>query len=138
MEALLQNNIFFRYRKHTYLRRKDHISVRSNIISGRTKTVSVKNCAHYISIRKQNRSRAVPGFHHCRIVLIEIPFFLGNCIIVCPGFRNRDHNRKRKLHTAHNKKFQCVVKHGGIRTVSVHHRKYGLDVLFPSWDWYWY
>ena len=126
MEAFLQDDLLFRYRQHPYFRGKDHIAVRSDIVSGRAKAVSVQYRSHYVSVREQNRRRTVPGFHHCSVILIKISFFLGNGIVVGPGLRNGDHHRQRQIHAAHHKKFQSIVKHRGVGTAPV---DYGKDFM---------
>ena len=133
METFFENNLLFRNRHDTDLRRKDHIAVGSNIISGWTKTITVKDCTHHITIGEQDGSRSVPWLHHGCIILIEISLLLGDRVVVCPWLRDRDHDCKRKFHTTHYKEFQCIVKHCGVGTVAVYDRKDFVKLAFEVW-----
>ena len=114
METFFQNDLFLRNRHDAHLGGEDHIPVGRDIISGWPKSVAVQYRAHHIPVGKQDGGRAVPWFHHGGVILIKISLFLGNRIVIRPGFGNGDHHRQRKVHAAHHKKFQCIVKHGGI------------------------
>ena len=98
--------------QHSYFRREDQVIIVRDIVSRRTKAVAVKHRSHYISVREQDRSRAVPRLHHGRIILIEILLILGHAAVVHPRLRNTDHHCKRKIHTAHYHELKRVVKHG--------------------------
>ena len=124
MQSLFFQNMLCGNFQDTDFRRKDQSVIVCNIISGGTQTVSVQNSAHQVAVRKQDGSRTVPGLHHRRIVLIEIASLLGNRIIVGPGLRDCNHDRKRQLHSAHYQKFQCIVQHCGVRSICIDYRKH--------------
>ena len=48
-------------------------------------------------------------------------------------FRDCDHNCKRKFHTAHYQKFQCIVKHCRVGTVSIYNRKHFVKLSLQIW-----
>ena len=130
MQALLEDDLLLGNRQNAHLGGEDHVTIFHNVVTGRTEAVPVKNRTHHIAIGKQNGSRAVPGLHHGRIILIKITFFLGNRVVVGPGLRNRHHDGQRKLHAAHNEEFQRVVQHGGVRTSGIYHRKHLVELSF--------
>ena len=61
--------------------------------------------------------------------MIEIPLLLIHKPVMLPGLGNSHSHGKRKLHTVHIHEFQSIVQHGGIGTVSLHHREYLLNLL---------
>ena len=111
MQSFFYYDLLWTDIQNTHFRRKNQRIIIRNIISGRTKPISVKNCSHTISITKQNRSRSVPRLHHGRIVLIEIFFLLRHTLVICPWFWNCDHYCKRQIHSTHHHKFNCIIKH---------------------------
>ena len=111
-------------RKHTDLGGKDELMIIGNIITGRTKSVTVKHRSHNIAIAEQNGRRTIPRLHHCCIIIIEIFLFLGHGTVIHPRLRNGNHHGQRKRHTAHDQKFQCIIQHCGIGTGRINHRKY--------------
>ena len=123
MQTLFQNNFRRINIQHANFGGKDHITVIRHIIAGGAQTVAVQNGTHNIAVSKQDRSRAVPRFHHGSVVLVEIPFLLIHHIIVRPWLRNSDHHRQRQVHAAHGKKFQSIIQHGRVGTFRIDHRK---------------
>ncbi len=100
--------------QHPHLGRQDKRVVIGNQITGRPQAVSIQYGSHDIPVGKQDGCRSVPGLHHGRIILVEIPLCLGHGFIVSPGLWNGNHHRQRQLHTAHHQEFQGIVQHGGI------------------------
>ena len=120
-------------RKCTYFWWKNKISILCNIISWRTKTISIKNCTHDISIREKNRCWSIPRLHHSRIILIEILLLLLHSFIITPWLWDCNHNSQRKRHTIHNKEFKCVIKHSWIRTIGVNNWCDLRHLIFKIW-----
>ncbi len=118
MQPLFDHNLRRVDIQNTDLGRQDQHVVARDHITGRTQAVSVKHRPHNIPIREENGCRAVPRFHHRRIILVKILFLLRHGLIVLPRFRNRDHHRQRQRHSAHHKEFQRIVKHRRIGTGS--------------------
>ena len=111
-------------RQHADLGGKNELMIIGNIITGRTKSVTVKHRSHNISIAEQNGRRTIPRLHHRCIIIIEIFLFLGHGTVIHPWLRNGNHYGQRQRHTAHHQKFQCIIKHCGIGTGRINHRKY--------------
>ena len=129
MQSLLQADSGGIDIQNANLRGKDQGIVVQNHVAGRTQAVPVKHSAHDIPIGKQDGSRAVPGLHHGRIILVKIPFGLGHGFVVGPGLRNGDHHRQRQVHTAHHQKFQRIIQHGGIGAVRIDGRKHLIELI---------
>ena len=127
--------------QHSHLGREDQLAVGGHIVSGRTKAVAVQNGSHHVSVREEDRRRAVPRLHHRRVILVEIFLLLGHGTVVDPRLRNQNHHRQRQIHAAHDQKFQRIVQHRGIGAGSADDRKdfmkfppqiLGLHGLFPG------
>ena len=88
---------------------QDHLVVISNVVTRRTQAVTVKNRTHYITITEYNGGRAIPWLHHGCVVTVEVLDLLRHEPVMLPRSRDQDHNRHRKLHAAHDHKFQRVI-----------------------------
>ena len=64
--------------------------------------------AEDLAVCEQDRCRAVPRFHHCCVIAVEILYLLPHIAVMFPRRRDRDHDSQRKIHAAHGKEFQRV------------------------------
>ena len=97
------------------LGREDQAPRVRHIVAGGPESVPVQGSSHQLAVGEKNGRRAVPGFHHGGIVVIEILLFLRHEAVVLPGLRDQHHHGQRKVHPVHGQEFQGVVQHGGIR-----------------------
>ena len=132
MQTFFHYNLLRWNIQYTNFRRKDqHIIIR-DIIPRWTQAISVKHGSHAVTITEQDRRRTIPWFHHSCIILIEIFLFLGKVSVICPRFRNCDHNCQWKIHTTHNHEFNCIIQHCRIRTATVDCRKHFMKFSFHT------
>ena len=129
VQTFFQYDMLFIDRQHTYFRCQHQRIIIGNIITGRTQTVAVQDCAHDIAIGKYDGCRTIPWLHHRCIILVEIADLLRDRIIVCPRLRNADHCCQRQFHSAHHQKLQCVIQHGRIGSVPIYDRQYLVQIV---------
>ena len=111
--------------KYTDLGRKDQSVVVGDIVSGRTKSVTVKGCPEEFTVGEKNCRRAVPGLHHGCIVMIEILLGFAHEPVVLPGLGDQRHHCKRQIHSVHVEKLKSIVEHCGVRSAC---RDNGIDL----------
>ena len=87
----LPDDMLFRNIQHADFGGEDQLSLIGDIVARRPQAIAVKTGPYHIAVGKQQGGRSVPGFHHRRIVVIEILLLLTHRIIVLPRFGNHDH-----------------------------------------------
>ena len=112
MKSFFLYNVLLGKIQHAHLGSEDQAAVIHYIVAGRPQAVPVQDGSHHITVGKQDRCRPVPGLHHGRVILVEIPLFRGECLVVGPGLRDRDHGSQRQIHPAHHQELQHIVQHG--------------------------
>ena len=103
--------------QNAYFRRQDQLIIISDIVSGRTQTVSVQNRSHHITICetewKPDRPRAPSWLRNTD----RNPFSSETCVrLFAHGSGISDHHCQRQIHTAHYQELQRIIQHGGVRT----------------------
>ncbi len=129
LQAGFLHDVLRRDVQNTDLGRQDQTVVIRDVIAGRSKAVPVQSRTHDVAVREQNRSRAVPGLHHRRIIMVEILFVLLHKTVILPRLRHNHHHGERKGHSVHVEELQRVVQHSGIRSFFRDHRENLVDVL---------
>ena len=117
--------------QNTDLGRKNQIIIIGNIITGRTKSVTVKHGSHVIAIGKEHGCWSIPRLHHRCVILIEITLCLRHIFIGIPRLRNQDHNCKWKRHSVHNEELQRIVQSCRIGTIRI---KYWCNLVELSFE----
>ncbi len=72
LEATLLFDVGGLDRQHADLASEDHALVFGDPIARGTKAVAVQNRAHHLTVTKRHRRRAVPRFHECGVVAVEV------------------------------------------------------------------
>ena len=118
-QALLDQNVLRVAFQYTHLRGQDHAAVLGDVVAAGAQTVAVQHRAHHIAVREQDGGGAVPRLQHGGVVLVEIPLFLADVLVVLPRLGDGDHHSQRQVHAVHHHKLQSVIQHGGVRTGGV-------------------
>ena len=101
--------------QHAHLRGQDHPAVLGDVVAAGAQAVAVQHGAHHVAVREQDGGGAVPGLQHGGVVLIEVPLFLADVLVVFPGLGDGDHDGQRQVHPVHDHELQGVVQHGRVR-----------------------
>ena len=100
--------------QHAYLGGEDHPAVLGDVVAAGAQTVAVQHRAHHVAVGEEDGSRAVPRLQHGGVILVEIPLFLADVLVVLPRLRDGDHDGQRQVHAVHHHELQGVIQHGGV------------------------
>ena len=115
--------------QNAHLRREYQTIIVCDVIAGRAQAVPVQRRTEHFAVREQDRGGAVPGFHHCRVVMVEILLVFAHERVVLPRLGDDHHHGERQGHPVHIQEFQCVVEHGRVGPAAVHDGKDLVDVV---------
>ena len=93
---------------------QDETIVIGDVIAGGAQTVPVQRRAQDLTVCKKDGRRPVPGLHHGRVIVVEVPFVLAHEGVVLPGLGDDDHHGQGQGHAIHIEEFQGIVQHGGV------------------------
>ena len=91
--ALLVEDVFGRDVQHAGLGTHHQQVVGSDQIATRAQAVAVEDGAYLGAVGTYDQRGAVPGFHHGRMVFVEVALLLVHGDVVAPGFGNQHHHR---------------------------------------------
>ena len=114
LKPRLADNLFRLQFQHADFRGKDQVVVVCQIPAAGPQAVPVQHRPDTVSVGEYYRRRAVPGFEHGRIILIEVFFCLAHLPVICPGLRDRHHDSLWKLDPVHHQEFQHIIQHGRV------------------------
>ena len=100
--------------QHPHLGGKDHPPVLGDHITAGAQAVAVQHRPHHVPVRKEDGRRAVPGLQHGGVVLVEVPLFPGNILVVLPRLGDGDHDGEGQVHPVHHHELEGVVQHGRV------------------------
>ena len=113
-QTFLAQDFFLRNLQDADFTREDEPSVIGDVVTTGTQAISVQDRPHDIAIGEDDRSWAIPGFQHRRVILIKILLCLAHIFVAGPGLRDGNHDSQRQVHAVHDHKLQGVIQHGGI------------------------
>ena len=113
-ETVFDQNVLRLTGQHAHLGREDHPAVFGDVVAAGAQTVAVQYSAYHVAIGEEDGGGAVPGFQHGGVILVEVPLFLADVLVVLPGFRDGDHDSQRQVHAVHHHELEGVVQHGGV------------------------
>ena len=118
-QAGLDGDLLRRNVQHAHLGGEDEVVVVGDIVAGGAQAVAVQRCAHHVAVGEQDGGGAVPGLHHCGVIVVQVALFPGDVPLVLPGLGNGDHHGLGQVHAVHHQELQRVVQHGGVGAVGV-------------------
>ena len=113
-ETVFDQNVLRLTGQHAHLGGEDHPAVFGDVVAAGAQTVAVQHSAHHVAVGEEDGRRAVPGLQHGGVILVEVPLFLADVLVVLPGLRNGDHDGQRQVHAVHHHELEGVVQHGGV------------------------
>ena len=113
-ETVFDQNVLRLTGQHAHLGREDHPAVFGDVVAAGAQTVAVQHSAHHVAVGEEDGRRTVPGLQHGGVILVEVPLFLADVLVVLPGLRNGDHDGQRQVHAVHHHELEGVVQHGGV------------------------
>ena len=109
-EAALLPDLPDIHRQHASLRSQNHQAIRRHLIATGTQPVAVERRADELPIGETDRRRAIPGFLHRRVILVESSPIEIHLRIGDPGLRNQHHHGVRKRAASHGQEFHRIVQ----------------------------
>ena len=113
-QPVFDQDVFGRAVQHAHLGGQDHPAVFGDGVAAGPQAVAVQHGAHHVAVRKQDGRRAVPGLQHGGVILVKIPLFPADVLVVLPGFWDGDHHGQGQVHPVHHHELQGVVQHGRV------------------------
>ena len=113
-QPVFDQDVFGRAVQHAHLGGQDHPAVLGDGVAAGAQAVAVQHRAHHVAVRKEDGRRAVPGFQHGGVVLVKVPLFAADVLVVLPRFGNGDHDGQGQVHPVHHHELEGVVQHGRI------------------------
>ena len=129
LQAGLRHDVAVVRREHADFRRQDQEVIIGHVIAGRPQTIPVETGADLVAVREQDRGGTVPRLHHRGVIVVHVLLLPAHGVVRLPGLRDTDHHGERQFHPVHDKEFEGVVEHGGVRAGGVDDRK-DLFVVF--------
>ena len=108
--------------EHAGLGSEDHQVVVGDQVTRRTQAVAVQRGADLATVGEGDRGRAVPRFHHRRVVFVERAAVVVHQRVTFPRLGNHHHHRVRQRVAGHGQQFEAVVERGGVGLARVDQR----------------
>ncbi len=129
LQAPLLDDLFLGHGQASALRAHDHQVVGGDDVARGAQAVAVERGADLAAVGEGDRRRAVPGLHHCRVVLVEGAARRIHQGVVLPRLGDHHHHRVRDRVAAHHQQLERVVERGRIRLAVVDERPEFFQVL---------
>ena len=114
LEAALADDLGGVDVEHADLGAEDDEAVVGDPVAARAQAVAVEDRADLGAVGEGDARRAVPGFHHGRVVLVERPPGGVHGGVVLPRFRNHHQHAVRERAAAEVEEFEDLVEGGGV------------------------
>ena len=118
-QAVLDEDVLRGAFQHAHLGGQDHAAVLGDVVAAGAQAVAVQHRAHDVAVREEDGGGAVPRLQHGGVILVEVPLFGADVLVVLPRLRDGDHHGQGQVHAVHHHEFQRVVQHGGVRAGGV-------------------
>ena len=123
LQAALLDNLLRRDVQRSHLGSQDEEAVAGDIAAGGPQAVPVQGGPHQVAVGKEDGGGAVPRLHHSGVIMVKIPLFPADAVLVLPRLRDCRHHGQRQFHAVHHHKLDGVIQNSGVGAAGIHRRE---------------